>query len=77
MCTKEMCPCPPIDLNKWGPFEQAMMLGTEPDSRVSPKAYFVSRENRRYFSFKEDGFIDTFGQCYEIFSKRDPYIQMD
>ena len=74
MCTREICPCAPIDVKKWHPYEKALLLGSRPDRRIKPRAYIPTV--RRDFYFKPDGFVQTFGQCYDIYSKRNKYLSM-
>ena len=69
LCSKEMCPCVDVDVRKWSPFEQALLLGATPASHVTPRAYIEPDKQRNYF-VRPDGFVETFGQCYELYSQR-------
>lgn len=70
MCTREYCPCMPVDYKNWAPAEQALLLGTA-NKDFKLKSY---NKGERRFEFVEDGFIETFGQCYEIIKKRKPEL---
>ena len=75
MCSKESCPCRSVDISKWNSYEQAILLGSRPDQQRTPTAYFP--EKRRNFYFRDDAWIKTFGQCYEIYSEKEKNTTID
>jgi hypothetical protein len=60
MCSKEICPCTSIQVEKWPAYERAMLLGSQIDPVYKPVAY-VNQSKKRSFYLKKDGFIETFG----------------
>jgi len=75
MCSKGVCPCAEVDVKKWAPYEKALLLGSVPSKIIKPKAYIPKK--RRYFYFKKDGFVETFGQCHDIYKERFPAAKVD
>lgn len=56
MCSKEICPCVPVNVTDWKAYERAMLLGVIPPENIAPQAY-VNQTERRNFYFNEKGFV--------------------